>query len=157
MVYICTGVTIEDGVMIAAGVVFANDRTPRATDPELRSLASSEPDARTTATRVREGATVGSNCTVGPGVTVGRFALVGMGAVVTRSVPDFALAVGNPAAAVGAVCKCGEVLLRHPAKKPPRLRKLACAECGREYLFRAGLVTEADPTRTPPPAGVARG
>ena len=157
MVYICTGVTIEDGVMIAAGTIFANDRTPRATDPELTRLASSQPDAHTLPTRVRHGATIGSNCTIGPGVTIGRFALVGMGAVVTRSVPDFALCVGNPAAVVGAVCKCGEILLRHPAKKPPRLRKLACAECGRGYHFVAGVVTEADPTRTPPPVGVKRG
>ena len=157
MVYVCTGVTIEDGVMVAAGTVFANDRTPRATGPDLARLSPSEPDARTLKTRVRQGATIGSNCTIGPGVTVGRFAMIGMGAVVTRSVPDFALVVGNPAAVVGVVCRCGEVLLRHAAKRPPRLRHLGCPECRRGYHTLAGAVVEADPARTPPPAGVGRG
>ena len=157
MVYICTGVTIEDGVMVAAGTVFANDRTPRATGPDLARLSSSAPNERTLSTRVREGATIGSNCTVGPGVTIGRFAMIGMGAVVTRSVPDFALAFGNPAVVAGIACRCGEIVLRHPKGRPPRARRVACPECGRVYLASAGGVTEADPNRTPPPVGATCG
>src|SRR5437870_7375677 len=85
LVYICTAVTIEDGVMNSAGTIFTNDRFPRATTPDLKRLRPSEPDEHTLPTLVRAGATIGANCTVGSGLEVGRFAMVGMGAVVTRS------------------------------------------------------------------------
>src|SRR6202012_1851984 len=52
-VYICTGVTIEDGVMISAGCIFTNDRFPRATNPDLDALRSSDPDEETLFTVVR--------------------------------------------------------------------------------------------------------
>jgi len=64
MVYICTAVTIEDGVMISAGTVFTNDRFPRATTPNLKELRSSEPDEETLPTLVKEGATIGAGTTV---------------------------------------------------------------------------------------------
>src|SRR5437016_318043 len=105
-VYICTAVTIEDGVMISAGTIFTNDRFPRATTPDLKQQRPSEPDESTLPTLVREGATIGAGCTIGNDLTIGRFAMVGMGAVVTKSVGDFILAVGSPAAAVGCVCRC---------------------------------------------------
>ena len=107
-VYVCTAVTIEDGVMVSAGTVFTNDRFPRATTPDLAELRASEPDASTLPTRVREGATIGANATIGCDLTIGRFAMIGMGSVVTRSVPDFHLAVGNPAVSVGCICRCGQ-------------------------------------------------
>src|SRR4030095_11779942 len=106
-VYICTAVTIEDGVMISAGTVFTNDRFPRATTPDLKNLRPSEPDEHTLPTLVREGATVGAGCVIGNDLTIGRWAMVGMGSVVTKSVPDFHLVIGNPARSIGAVCKCG--------------------------------------------------
>src|SRR5690606_39985081 len=65
-VYVCAGVTIEDGCMIAAHVVFTNDRTPRATDAEVTRLLPSEPGADLPRTVVRRGATLGANATVGP-------------------------------------------------------------------------------------------
>lgn len=111
-VYVCAGVTIETGVMVAAHTVFTNDLHPRATDPELRELQTSAPTAATLATRVERGATIGANCTIGPGITLGAFCMVGMGSVVTRSVPAHALVVGNPAHLLGAVCRCGEVVAR---------------------------------------------
>ena len=55
MVYICAAVTIEDGVMISASTTFTNDRFPRATFPDLKSLRPSEPDEHTLPTFVREG------------------------------------------------------------------------------------------------------
>ena len=55
-VYVCAGVTIEDGVMLAAHVVFTNDSTPRATDPDVTRLRSSAPDEATRSTKVRRGA-----------------------------------------------------------------------------------------------------
>lgn len=106
-VYVCTGVTIERGVMIAAGTVFTNDRFPRAATPDFRRLLPSEPDDHTLATRVREGATIGANATIGCGLTIGRYAMVGMGSVVTRDVPDHILVAGNPARPAGYVCICG--------------------------------------------------
>ncbi|MEP6947574.1 MAG: acyltransferase [Acidobacteriota bacterium] len=111
MVYICAAVTIEDGVMIAASTTFTNDRFPRATFPDLKSLRPSEPDEHTLPTLVREGATIGAGCVIGNDLSIGRWAMIGMGSVVTRSVPDFHLAIGSPARSVGAVCKCG--LLYH--------------------------------------------
>ena len=59
-VYICTGVTIEDGVMISAGTTFTNDRYPRATTPDLSKLRPSDPDEHTLPTIVRAGTTIGA-------------------------------------------------------------------------------------------------
>lgn len=140
LVYICHGVTIEDGVMISAGTIFTNDRFPRATTPDLKHLRSSAPDEHTCPTLVREGATIGAGCIIGNDLVIGRFALVGMGAVVTRSVEDFHLVVGNPARPVGCVCRCGALLVRfdeRPADGP-----LACAACGRQYLLQDRTVRE---------------
>src|SRR5690606_37883913 len=61
----------------------------------------------TRSTRVRRGASIGANCTIGPGVELGSFCLVGMGSTVTRDVPPHALVLGNPARLAGAVCRCG--------------------------------------------------
>jgi acetyltransferase-like isoleucine patch superfamily enzyme len=106
-VYVCAGVTIEDGVMVAAHTVFTNEVAPRATDPELRTLQTSAPTAATLTTHVRRGASIGANCTVGPGLELGAFCMVGMGSTVTHSVPPHALVLGNPARLAGAVCRCG--------------------------------------------------
>ncbi len=141
-VSICTAVTLEDGVMVAAGTVFTNDRFPRATTPDLKRLRPSEPDEATLPTLVKEGATIGANCTVGCDLTVGRFAMVGMGSLVTKSVPDFALVFGQPAVQVGSVCRCGQVIVRFAPGQPPGYQTLKCAACGRRYEFAAGRVEE---------------
>ena len=143
-VYVCAGVTLEDGVMIAAGTVFTNDKFPRATSPDLMHLRPSEPDDSTQNTTVNAGATIGANCTIGGGLTIGRWAMIGMGSVVTKSVPAFALALGSPAIPVGVVCRCGQLLLRHPPHDAPEHRELHCEECGRKYTHAAGVTTEHD-------------
>lgn len=140
-VYICAAVTIEDGVMIGASTTFTNDRYPRAATADLRRLRSSAPDESTRPTLVREGASIGAACTVGCDLTVGRFAMVGMGALVTRSVPDFHLAVGAPARSVGCVCRCGQPLARFDPDPPPATA-LACAACGRRYSIDRRRVVE---------------
>lgn len=112
MVYVPTAVTIEDGVMISAGTIFTNDRYPRACTSDLGQLRTSDPDEHTVATLVREGTTIGAGAIIGPGVQLGRFSMIGMGAVVTASVPDFHLVVGNPARLVAAVSRHGEPLCR---------------------------------------------
>ena len=141
MVYICAAVTIEDGVMISAGTIFTNDRFPRATTPDLRTLRSSDPDEETLPTLVREGATIGAGCTIGNDLSIGRFAMVGMGALVTKSIPDFHLAIGHPAASIGCVCRCGHPVLRFPAGAPPELEEAKC-RCGLAYRIARGVVSE---------------
>ena len=145
MVYICAGVHVETGVMISAGTTFTNDRFPRATTPDLRELRPSEPDDHMLDTHVREGATIGAQCTIGPGLEIGRFAMVGMGSLVTRSIPAFHLAIGSPARSVGCVCRCGEPFLNFPAGAPPARHAATCASCGLCYEVRAGAVTDVSP------------
>ena len=99
--FICEGVTIDDEVMIGHGVVFTNDLLPRATTPDGRM--QSDADWTVIPTRVRRGASVGSNATILAGVTIGECAMVGAGAVVCRDVPDFAIVVGVPARVIGDV------------------------------------------------------
>ena len=140
-VYICTAVTIEDGVMISAATVFTNDRLPRATTADLAALRSSSPDEDTLPTTVRAGATIGANCTIGCDLTIGRFAMIGMGSVVTRSVPDFHLVTGNPARSVGCVCRCGQPLHRFALADESPLT-CTCDACKRTYEIRARQVTE---------------
>ena len=138
MVYICAEVTIEDGVMISAGTTFTNDRFPRATFPDLKSLRPSEPDEHTLKTLVCEGATIGAGCIIGNDLEIGRWSMVGMGSVVTKSVPDFHLVLGSPALSVGAVCKCG--LLFH--KFTDADNGLHECKCGLEYLIDDRIVSE---------------
>jgi len=142
MVYICAAVTIEDAVMISAGTIFTNDRFPRATTGDLRQLRSSDPDEETRQTLVRERATIGAGCTIGNDLSIGRFAMVGMGSLVTKSVPDFHLALGQPARSVGCVCRCGRPLLRFPAEGSFDVAETRCAICGLRYSLRRGVVTE---------------
>src|SRR5438552_5383287 len=132
-VYICTAVTIEDGVMVSAGTVFTNDRFPRATTPDLRKLRSSEPDEHTRPTLVRQGATIGAGSIIGNDLVIGRFAMVGMGSLVTKSVPDFYLVLGHPAASVGCVCRCGQLLLHFAQPRPTDCTTVACVACGLQY------------------------
>lgn len=144
MVYVCAAVTIEDGVMISAGTIFTNDRFPRATTPDLRTLRSSDPDDETQSTLVKEGATIGAGCTIGSGLSIGRFAMVGMGALVTKSIPDFHLAIGHPAVSVGAVCRCGHPVARFEADSSPLTRDVQCELCDRKYAILNGQITELD-------------
>jgi len=141
-VYICTGVTIEDGVMISAGTTFTNDRYPRATTPDLAKLRPSDPDEHTLPTIVRAGTTIGARATIGPGIELGRFAMVGMAAAVTRSVPDFHLVVGHPARTVAAVCRCGEPFLRAVDALLPDTDDAECTACARRYAVADNRVVE---------------
>jgi len=93
--FICTGVEIGDEVFVGHGVMFINDRLPRATteDGRLQSAA----DWTLERTFVEDGAVVGTGATILCGVRIGAAAVVGAGAVVTRDIPPGKTVVGNPA------------------------------------------------------------
>ena len=93
--FICSGVTIEDGVFVGHGVMFVNDRWPRATAGGGRPTAAG--DWQCLSTLVQQGASIGSGCTILGGLTIGSNAMIGAGSVVTRSVPANTTVVGNPA------------------------------------------------------------
>ena len=93
--FICEGVTIEDGVFIGHGVMFINDKYPRATTSD--GQPQSEADWVCIPTLVKAGASIGSNATILCGVTIGAGAIVGAGSVVTRDVPPRVVIAGNPA------------------------------------------------------------
>jgi UDP-2-acetamido-3-amino-2,3-dideoxy-glucuronate N-acetyltransferase len=114
------GVEIEDDVFCGPSMVFTNVINPR-------SHVSRKHEYRRTL--VRRGASIGANATIVCGATLGEYAFVGAGAVVTGTVPDYALVVGVPARQVGWMCQCGE---RLPADGAGR-----CAACGSVYE-RAG-------------------
>ena len=144
-VYICAAVTLEDGVMVSAGTVFTNDRFPRATTPDLKQLRSSDPDDETLSTIVRQGATIGAQCTIGNDLSIGRFAMVGMGALVTKSIPDFHLAIGHPARSIGYVCRCGKVLAMTADLAPKDKHEFTCHACGLKYACEHDVITELTP------------
>ena len=99
--FICEGVTIEDGVFVGHGVMFINDRRPRAVT-ESGDLQTDD-DWHLETTLVRRRASIGTHATIMGGLTIGEGALIGAGAVVTKDVADFAIVAGVPARVVGDV------------------------------------------------------
>jgi len=97
--FICEGVAIEDEVFVGHGVMFINDRYPRAANAD--GCLKTDADWSVEATRVCRGASIGSGATIMAGVTIGEGAMIGAGAVVTRDVAPHAVVVGVPARAVG--------------------------------------------------------
>src|SRR6202048_2812652 len=93
--FICEGVSIEDEVFIGHGVMFTNDKYPRATTADGRPQGADGGEVGPT--RVGRRASIGSNATILCGVTIGAGATVGAGAVVTRDVPAGAIVAGVPA------------------------------------------------------------
>jgi UDP-2-acetamido-3-amino-2,3-dideoxy-glucuronate N-acetyltransferase len=96
--FVCEGVTIEDEVIVAHGVMFINDKDPFATNAE--GTLQMEKDWKCIPTLVKKGASIGSNATILCGVTIGEGALVGAGAVVTKDVLPNTVVAGNPARVV---------------------------------------------------------
>jgi acetyltransferase-like isoleucine patch superfamily enzyme len=125
------GCTIEDGVFIGPGVIFTNDKQPRAINPD--GTLKGNDDWIVGKTHVRYGASVGTGSIVLPGVTIGRFAMVGAGAVVSKDVPDHGLVLGVPARLIGFVCACGEKL----GGAAP-VASVKCPRCGRAYRVAQG-------------------
>ena len=95
------GVEVEDDVFLGPSMVFTNVINPRSFIERKTEFKK---------TLMKKGCSVGANATIVCGVTVGRYAFVGAGSVVTKDVPDFALAYGSPAKVRGWVSISGEKL-----------------------------------------------
>ena len=95
------GVELEDNVFCGPSCVFTNVLVPRAHFPVHGQYKK---------TLVKEGASLGANCTIVCGHTIGRGAMIAAGAVVTKDVPDFALMAGVPARQIGTVNEKGEII-----------------------------------------------
>jgi UDP-2-acetamido-3-amino-2,3-dideoxy-glucuronate N-acetyltransferase len=122
------GVILEDDVFCGPSMVFTNVLNPR-------SHVSRRHEYRRTL--VRQGATIGANATIVCGVTIGRYAFVGAGAVVTRDLPDFALAFGAPAEIRGWMCRCGVRIEFDGTGTRGR-----CTACGARYVRQDDAVMD---------------
>lgn len=97
--FICSGVSIEDGVFIGHGVMFTNDLFPRALKED--GTVQGTEDWEMIPTHVAAGASIGSNATLLCGIRIGAHAMVGAGAVVIHDVPDYGIVAGSPARVIG--------------------------------------------------------
>lgn len=91
------GVTIESKVFVGPNASFTNDKVPRAFNTNWEI----------TKTMVKQGASLGANCTVICGIVIGEYAMVAAGSVVTKDVPPYTLVAGNPARVVAKIDKAG--------------------------------------------------
>ncbi len=123
-VSVYTNVVVEDDVFLGPSCVFTNVINPRAFIERKNEYKN---------TTVKKGASIGANATIVCGHDIGQYAFVAAGAVVTKSVPDFALVAGVPAKVIGYVCKCGHRL---------ELEKNTdvCDECGKRYIKNENTV-----------------
>jgi UDP-2-acetamido-3-amino-2,3-dideoxy-glucuronate N-acetyltransferase len=113
------GVVLEDDVFCGPSCVFTNIKNPR-------SHISQK--GKYTPTLVKKGATIGANATIVCGNIIGRYSFIGAGSLVTKDIPDYALAYGSPARIKGWVCECGAKLDFGKANKAK------CSRCDKEYI-----------------------
>ena len=121
-------VTLEDDVFCGPSMVFTNVHNPR---------SAVERKSEYRPTLVRRGATLGANATIVCGVTIGEYAFIGAGAVITRSVPAFALMAGVPARQIGWMSRYGERLTL-PIHGEGEAR---CPHTGDIYSLQNGVCT----------------
>ncbi|MEE2643742.1 MAG: acyltransferase [Myxococcota bacterium] len=131
-VSIYAGVILEDDVFCGPSMVFTNVGTPRSHYPRRGEYQE---------TRIGRGASIGANATVVCGHSLGPYAFIGAGAVVTRDIPAYALAYGNPARVKGWACYCGE---RLPMRVDEGSEQCQCENCGRRYRRNGDLVEMLD-------------
>jgi UDP-2-acetamido-3-amino-2,3-dideoxy-glucuronate N-acetyltransferase len=116
-------VIIEDDVFCGPSCVFTNVINPRSFIERKNEYKK---------TLIKKGATIGANATIVCGVTLGKYCFIGAGAVVTKDVPDFALAHGNPAKVRGWMCTCGNKLND----------TYVCPVCNKKYKEQTNGLTE---------------
>ena len=134
-VSIWTNVTVEDNVFLGPNCVLTNDPNPRA-------YLKKGPEALEP-TLLKSNATIGANATLLCGITIGRYAFSWAGAVVLRSVPDFALIVGNPGRHIGWMCICARKL---PLAVSERIGNgCTCPHCHKRFVRAStGLMLEGE-------------
>lgn len=120
-----TGVICEDDVFLGPSCVFTNVTNPRSAVNRRDQYAK---------TNVGKGASIGANATIVCGHDIGKYAFIGAGAVVTKTIPDFALVVGNPAKQVGWMSEYGHKL------NFDSNGKAICEESKQEYELKNGKV-----------------
>lgn len=101
-VSVYNGVRLEDDVFVGPSAVFTNVINPRSSIERKNEFQP---------TLVKKGASIGANATIVCGITIGEYAMIGAGAVVTKDVAAYGLAVGNPAREVGQVDEAGDTVL----------------------------------------------
>lgn len=126
-VSIYTGVTCDDDVFLGPSMVFTNVINPRSAVNRKSEYAK---------THVGKGATIGANATIVCGHDIGKYAFIGAGAVVTKTVPDYALVIGNPARQTGWMSEYGHKLNFNAEGKA------VCPESGEKYILRDGMVSK---------------
>ena len=124
-VSIYTGVVCEDDVFLGPSMVFTNVINPRSAINRKNEYDK---------TVVKKGASIGANATIVCGHDIGRYAFIGAGAVVTKSVPDYALVIGNPARQSGWMSEYGHKL------KFDNLGLAECPESKEKYQIKEGKV-----------------
>jgi UDP-2-acetamido-3-amino-2,3-dideoxy-glucuronate N-acetyltransferase len=143
-VSVYTGVELEDDVFCGPSMVFTNVINPRSHIVRRDEYRK---------TLVRRGATLGANCTIVCGVTIGEHAFIAAGAVVTRSVPPYALMIGVPAKQVGYMCQCAGARLEfseafessdyasgESVAVQAAIEVATCAACGANYAHSSAGV-----------------
>jgi len=126
-VSVYTGVICEDDVFLGPSMVFTNVVNPRS--HVIRKDKYKQ-------TLMKKGSSVGANAVIICGNNIGKFAFIGAGAVVTKSVPDYALVVGNPARIAGWMCECG-IRLDFGENK-----EYSCKVCGKSYEKSGEIINE---------------
>lgn len=124
-VSIYTGVVCEDDVFLGPSMVFTNVTNPRSAVNRKNQYAK---------TIVRKGASIGANATIVCGHDIGKFAFIGAGAVVTKTVPDYALVIGNPARQTGWMSEFGHKL------SFDKNGNAICPESNEKYVLENGTV-----------------
>ena len=128
-VSVYAGVELEDDVFCGPSMVFTNIINPRSAVPRNNKEFYKK-------TLVKKGATIGANATVVCGNTLGTHSFVGAGSVVTKDVPGYALAYGNPACFKGWMCTCGERLIFNKDKA-------ICKSCKAKYQKTGSTIRPA--------------
>jgi len=127
------GVELEDYVFCGPSMVFTNIIDPRCEFPQKGTEYYRK-------TLVKKSASIGANATIVCGNTLGKYSFVGAGSVVTKSIPDYGMAVGLPARLVGWMCACGEKLSL--SIEPQTSETSSCPKCGRNYSKNGIIVKQ---------------
>lgn len=128
-VSIYTGVTCDDDVFLGPSMVFTNVINPRSAVNRRGQYSK---------THVGKGASIGANATIVCGHDIGEFAFIGAGAVVTKTIPAYALVVGNPSRQIGWMSEYGHKLVFDSN------RFAICPESGQKYQLKNGEVSKIE-------------